>query len=131
MMVRAFMRALKSPKDKRQKGKGKVMDKTSQAYIFELLLNNNRAVERAILAIYNRQTAEEQKDSDTKVHNGIGFSGADARLGSYYARWILSGRNLSGNHLEKARSMSLKYVRQLSEIAVAKAANASVNTQAA
>ena len=107
------------------------MDKTSREYIFQLLLTNNRAVERAMLAIYNRQTQEEQRDSDTKVNNGIGFSGADASLGSYYARWILSGRNLSGKHLEKARSMSLKYVRQLSEIAVAKAATVNADMRPA
>lgn len=85
--------------------------------ISTLLFNSDYAVERAILAIYNRQTGDEQSAGDTKHTNGRGFSGADARMGSYWARWILSGRNLSGKHLLKARKMSLKYIKQLCEIA--------------
>lgn len=98
------------------------VSKSDPDYIKYLLYMNNLAVERAIVAIYQRQTHDEQHSSDTKHSNGIGFSGADARLGSYYARWILSGRRLSGHHLEKARAMSQKYVRQLAEIAEAKLA---------
>lgn len=93
------------------------MEKNSPDYIKWLLTMNDRAVERAIVAIYRRQTADEQSAGDTKHSNGIGFNGADARLGSYYARWILSGRSLTGNHLVKARTMSHKYVRQLVQIA--------------
>jgi hypothetical protein len=96
------------------------MAKNDPDYIKWLLNMNDRAVERAIVAIYNRQTADEQSAQDTKHSNGIGFSGADARLGSYYAKWVLSGKNLTGNHLMKARMMSYKYVRQLSEIATAR-----------
>lgn len=101
------------------------MAKNDPNYIKWLLTMNDRAVERAILAIYNRQTYDEQVSSDTKHSNGIGFSGADARLGTYYAKWILSGKNLSGNHLDNARMMSHKYVRQLCEIATAKLAQKS------
>lgn len=93
------------------------LEKNNPLYINNLLLNNDRAVERAIVAIYNRQTIDEQRCEDTKHSNGIGFSGADARLGSYYAKWILSGKRLTGNHLQKARYMSSKYIRQLVEIA--------------
>lgn len=96
------------------------MAKNDPNYIKWLLTMNDRAVERAILAIYNRQTYDEQVSSDTKHSNGIGFSGADARLGTYYAKWIMSDKNLSGKHLDKARMMSYKYVRQLCEIATAK-----------
>lgn len=96
------------------------MAKNTPDYIKWLLTMNDRAVERAIVAIYNRQTADEQTVGDTKHSNGVGFNGADARLGTYYAKWILSGRNLTGNHLVKARLMSHKYVRQLVEIATEK-----------
>ncbi|MCI0525954.1 MAG: hypothetical protein L0Y56_00675 [Nitrospira sp.] len=82
-----------------------------------------RAVERAIIAIYSRQTQEEQVSESTLRLNGIGFSGADARLGSYYARWIQNGKRLSGKHLERARKMTLKYRKQLLEIAQLKEYN--------
>lgn len=104
--------------------------KNDPDYIRWLLTMNDKAVERAIVAIYQRQTADEQSAGDTKHSNGIGFNGADARLGSYYARWILSGRNLTGNHLVKARNMSHKYVRQLVEIATARLAQAQADERA-
>lgn len=96
------------------------MNKSDPGYIKWLLANNNTAVERAILALYNRQDADEQSSERTYKSNGRGFSAFDAKTGSYYARWIMSGRNLSGRHLEKARMMLHKYVRQLSEIAAEK-----------
>lgn len=89
----------------------------SKESIKDLILRNNRAVERAILAIYQRQTEDEKMVEETTHHNGIGFSGAHARLGTYYAKWILKGNALTGRHLEKARAMSLHYVGQLVDIA--------------
>lgn len=86
-----------------------------------LIQNNNKAVERAIVVIYNRQTLDEQSAKETKHSNGIGFSGAHASLGSYYAKWILSGKSLSGGHLEKARKMALRYTAQLLEEILIKA----------
>jgi hypothetical protein len=74
------------------------------------------AVERGILAIYRRQTLDEMQSEETKHHNGIGFSAAHARLGSYYAQWLLKGNHLSGKHLIKARGIILHYVGQLEEI---------------
>lgn len=85
--------------------------------IKDLLSKNDRAVERAILAIYGRQTLDEQAMGDTRHYNGIGFSGAHANLGSYLARWLLKGNHLTGKHLDKARHMSMHYSRQLAEIA--------------
>jgi hypothetical protein len=96
------------------------MAKNDPDYIRWLLNMNDRAVERAMVAIYNRQTADEQVSSDTKHQNGVGFTGADARLGTYYAKWVLKGNSLTGKHLVKARYMSQKYVRQLTDIATAR-----------
>lgn len=74
-------------------------------------------LERGILAIYKKQTLDEQRIGDVKYHNKVGFSGAHARSGSYYATWILSGKHLSGIHLEKARGMMQHYAGQLVKIA--------------
>lgn len=83
--------------------------------IIALLDRSDKAVERAVLAIYNRQTEDEKNSSTTTHRNGRGFSGAHAELGTYYAKWILSGRQLTGRHLCKARAMSKRYVAQLLE----------------
>lgn len=86
-----------------------------------LLMRNNEAVERAMIVIYDRQTQDEKATSDTRHTNQRGFSGAHAKMGSYYARWVLGGRRLTGRHLDKARAMSLHYWRQLIEEAERKA----------
>ncbi len=83
-----------------------------------LLLTNNAAVERAMVALYNRQTADERSSSTTQHLNGRGFNAFDAERGSYWARWVQSGRHLTGRHLEGARKMALKYAGQLAEVAV-------------
>jgi len=85
--------------------------------IKDLLQRNDRAVERALLAIYNRQTDVERQSSRTVVHNGVGFSAFDASLGSYLASWISKGKPLTGPFLEKGRRLATKYVGQLVSIA--------------
>lgn len=76
------------------------------------------AVTRAVIAIYNRQTADEQAVGDTRVHNNIGFNGADAKYLSFCASYaIKTKRSLNGKHLDKARSKIIKYRKQLVEIA--------------
>lgn len=86
-------------------------------YIHCLLINNDRAVERALLAIFARQTQSEQSSGTTNESNGVGLSACDAPLATYWVKWLRSGRHLSGKHLDKARVMMRKYVRQLADIA--------------
>jgi hypothetical protein len=85
----------------------------TEARIVELLSTNALAVERAMVAIYNLQTADERESGETRRLNGVGFSGAHARKGTYYAKWVLNGKRLSGKHLESARKMALSYRKQL------------------
>lgn len=86
--------------------------------LLEKLETNVRWVERAIIAIYHRQTLDEQSNNTTKYHNNVGFSAAHARLGTYYARWLMiNGNHLSGQHIEKARKIAIRYVGQLVDIA--------------
>ena len=85
--------------------------------IQNLLNTRQDAVERAILRLYKGQTSGERAASTTMAYNGIGFNAFDARRGSYYARWLLSGRKLSGVHVSKARRIALKHTRQLLAVA--------------
>ena len=89
----------------------------TQDAIRAMIVNSDQAVERAILAIYARQTDSEKAQGETTKLNGVGFNGAHARVGSYYARWLKSGKNLTGKHLEKGRKIALRYTRQLADIA--------------
>ena len=96
--------------------------------IWYLLMHSDKAVDRAMVAIYNRQTAFE-KSAHTTI--GVGFSGADVRLGTYYAKWVLSGKQLTGGHLMKARNMAVKYRKQLTEIANSKVVQADMEERLA
>lgn len=80
------------------------------------ILTNQAWLERAILAIYERQTNLEQKMEIAVNHNGVGFNRADASTMSYYARWIKEGHHLSGKHVDIARRRILKYSNQLYKI---------------
>lgn len=89
-------------------------DKTS---IQRLLAENDKAVARAVVAIYQRQTDEEKSSQATVKENGVGFNQADARRGAYYAGYIATSGRLTGRHLAIGRKMMMKYWRQLAEIA--------------
>ena len=83
--------------------------------IAELIRTNDKAVDRAMSVLYDRQTSDEKRDSTTKHTNGVGFRANHDRLGSYYGRWVQTGQRLSGGHLEKARKIALHYTQQLAD----------------
>jgi hypothetical protein len=56
--------------------------------IEDMLTKSDRAVERAILCIYRRQTTQEQAAHATLMHNNRGFASSHARLGTYWAEWL-------------------------------------------
>jgi hypothetical protein len=97
---------------------GDIMGKLwTREEIVELLNYNDRAVERAMVSIWEHQTAAEQERGATILNNGVGFCGWSAKNGSYYARWVKSGRHLTGKHLDKARRIALHHAGQLTRIA--------------
>ena len=91
------------------------------------------AVVRALEGIYARQTSDEQCSHTTRHHNGVGFSQADADLGSWLVTTVIAegrskGRSegdlLRGKALDLGRRVARKYTRQLLEIAREKAQSA-------
>ena len=92
-------------------------NKYTKEYVRKMLQENQTWLERGIVALYHKQTEDEMASKDTHHRNGCGFNVADAKYLSYVAEYILSGRGLSGAHLEKARGKMLKYSGQLARIA--------------
>jgi len=91
--------------------------------IVEMLNTNDKAVSRAVVAIYKRQTASERVSGTTQIQNNIGFNHADARYLTYCAEYVIkNNRQLSGKHLEKCRKRIAKYWKQLIDIANGKEA---------
>lgn len=82
-----------------------------------------RVIARALIAIYERQTSEEQLGGYTKFSNGRGFSGADAELGTKCAEAATRGELLPwmvkvwSGVTRTGFPKICKYARQLNEIA--------------
>lgn len=97
-----------------------------KAEIQKLLDTNDRAVCRAIIVIYNRQTEAEKCSATTQEDNGIGFSGVDATILSSFAEQLLGINRravpmLSARQLEIARPKIRRYWKQLLDAADQKA----------
>ena len=88
--------------------------------IQNLLENSDKAVLRAIVVIWNLQTADEQANHTTSNSNGVGFSYRDADFGSSLAEKIQKGYSMSDKQISAGRRMVKKYWRQLIDVAKAK-----------
>ena len=62
------------------------MDKQS---ILKLLETNDKAVARALVVLFERQTADEQASDSTNTHNNKGFGHAHAFIGCKMAKFYL------------------------------------------
>ena len=82
-------------------------------YIQKLVTTNDRALYRAILAIYKNQTMSERNIQATTEHNGVGFTGVDGAFMSSLAEQILKRKALSEKQLVSARKITPKYWKQL------------------
>jgi predicted site-specific integrase-resolvase len=90
----------------------------TRAALSERTERGARAIEKAILVLYARQTSDEQTAEETKHSNGVGFTGADARFLTSLGKWINSSRRQPGQRLterqrERARRQLMKYAAQL------------------
>jgi hypothetical protein len=82
-----------------------------------LLMTNDRAVERALYRIYQRQTASEQATESTNQDNGVGFTGADAPFLTSCAKGMIRYGHLTPKQLIFVRKKIVKYWKQLAEVA--------------
>ena len=93
------------------------------------LTKSDKWVRRAILVIFEAQTASEQCSETTKENNGVGFNGTDAQILSSFAKQIIefeAGRSrfltpLSRKQMVLVRRKISKYAGQLLKAAQAKA----------
>lgn len=95
--------------------------------IRQLLNENDRAVEKALIVLFNNQTDYEQVTEATEVHNDRGFTSTDARFFTSLAKQVMRGHHLSEKQLGFLRAPTPrfgsrigKYHRQLLEVVQAK-----------
>ncbi len=76
--------------------------------IIQLLERNDTAVGRALVALNKRQTADEQVDKTTRVHNSMGFRPCDAYMGTSLAKWFEEKGFLTAKQLAWCRKPNSK-----------------------
>lgn len=89
----------------------------------------DQVIGRALVAIFKNQTESEQRTNETRVHNGIGFTGADGHSGALTAKYFMSHHSLTAWQREMwlkpnkhGEPRILKYHKQLAEAAKMRAA---------
>ena len=83
---------------------------------------------RALVALFDRQTGDEQERNQTRHENDLGFQHSDAKRGTITAKYFLKHRTLQDWQIEpwlapqgaKGYPRIAKYSRQLNEIALEK-----------
>lgn len=103
------------------------MSKHTRESIIKLLSENDKAVARALVALYKRQTEDEKAIGMTKHNNGKGFTAAHGEIGSSMAKFYIQNGFLTKKQIEYWRKPTEKrgmrialYVGQLLEIANSK-----------
>ena len=77
--------------------------KWNREKIANLLATSDKAVERALVVIFNNQEADEQAILYSNHKNGVGFTVYDANIFSSFAKQVLNGRTLSVKQMVIAR----------------------------
>lgn len=85
--------------------------------IQQLIAENDNAVVRALLVVYDNQTPAEQANAATVEHNGAGFSGADAEILTSFVKFYQRAGFLTPKQVALARARVAKYWRQLLAVA--------------
>lgn len=78
-----------------------------------LLLRSDKALERAIIRIYEAQTDDEQISNKSLHYDNMGFNRVDAEPMTIMAKQLLGGIHLSSRQKYIARKKMPKYWRQL------------------
>lgn len=94
-------------------------DKQWQDYLQALVRDNDYALRKAVVLIYNRQTEVERSRFESTEDNGIGFTKWDAKVLTNIAKKITVDLPLTSEELSIARNKMPKYWRQLMEISKA------------
>jgi hypothetical protein len=86
-----------------------------------------RVIGRALVALLDRQVADEKISASTKFDNGIGFTPGDAYSGTLTAKYFLKHGTLLDWQIDRWMKPTktgfprlVKYSRQLNEIAISK-----------
>ena len=87
-------------------------------YLIEVQIEHGELefLTKALLALYQRQEADEQTHHTTQHSNGCGFNKGDAPFLSYCAEQFINKQTLSADEEGDCRRVMKKYAKQLSQL---------------
>ena len=85
--------------------------------IKDTLSKNDDQLKKALLRLFQFQTADERSDEFTKYTNDVGFNGPDSNILSGFAKQYQSKQWLSDKQMVILRKKMLKYSKQLARVA--------------
>jgi hypothetical protein len=96
------------------------MTSVTKSYIEDYLFThsneqNMHFIGRALVAIFNFQTEDEKRASDTREDNGIGFTGADGHSGCISAKYYLKHKRLEDWQVDRWLKKNKKGTRRISK----------------
>lgn len=91
----------------------KIKKSLIKSFVKEKLATNPVWARQALLRIYEKQTADEQKMSGTIYYNGVGFNGTDGMILSSFAKQLLKRGRLSDKQMEILMKKIPKYWEQI------------------
>ena len=89
----------------------------TREFIENKIQNDDRWLERGILAIWKYQTQSEKVQVNTHLFNGVGFNGPDGHFMTSLGNILNKGYHLSDKQKFVARKKMAKYCGQLLKIA--------------
>jgi len=84
--------------------------------IYAIIQTDNTFVVKCLIALWHRQTDQEQATYSALEDNHIGFNSGDAAFLSEFAEKAARGIELSKDQIGQVRKRLLKYCRQLSTL---------------
>ena len=84
----------------------------------QLSVNPDQAL-KALVILFNRQTADEQAEEHTRPMNFVGFNHNDAKVLTSIAKQYINGHTLSERQMEVIMRLVPKYAGQLVRRAIA------------
>lgn len=85
--------------------------------IKNLIQINDKVLYGALKKLYACQTAEEKAVGETVEYNGVGFNGADSKIMSSMAEFLINRGYLSDKQKYIVRKKLVKYNKQLTRLA--------------
>lgn len=85
--------------------------------IKSLIAKNDTVLCKAMIQLYNQQTAVEQLCQQTKAHNSVGFNCIDSKFLTSCSEFYLKSGFLTSRQVKAVRKTIMKYSKQLTWLA--------------